>query len=375
MLFSQLPAEGETDSDPDFEDESGYFSPEKQVDYGETKRLVKEMIDRLPEQQRMAVVLYYLENLSVGRIAQVMECSEGTVKSRLNYGRKSIKTQVLALEKKGTKLYCMPLAPFLYWMFRQQVLGAVVPGAVGNAVLATAAGTAGAAVGSGTGIGTAGAAVGSKAGARTAGAARSSQAGISQAAGSTFGTGTAAAAGKSGIVILGKAVSVKAVAVAAAVCLAAGGACAVGVHFAGKNNPAEAVQNVEDQEREAIQEVQPESESAPVTEVEAPANAYGLTAEDLKVLENIYRAGEGGRTEEVAKSAQPEFVRLYQIVTDHFHDQDILFDGKNLTDTVEGPGMILKASSVQMGDIVQMCIRDSPYRGQLQGRSLAGRDV
>ena len=68
-------------------------------------------------------------------------------------------------------------------------------------------------------------------------------------------------------------------------------------------------------------------------------------------------------------------IRLYQIVTDHFHDQDILFDGKNLTDTVEGPGMILKASSVQMGDIVQMCIRDSPYRGQLQGRSLAGRDV
>ena len=39
-------------------------------------------------------------------------------------------------------------------------------------------------------------------------------------------------------------------------------------------------------------------------------------------------------------------------MTDHFHDQDILFDGKNLTDTVEGPGMILKASSVQMGDIV-----------------------
>ena len=85
----------------------------------------------------------------------------------------------------------------------------------------------------------------------------------------------------------------------------------MGVHFAGKNNQAEAVQNVEDQEREAIQEVQPESESAPVTEVEAPANAYGLTAEDLKVLENIYRSGEGGRTEEVAKSAQPEFVRLY----------------------------------------------------------------
>ena len=75
------------------------------------------------------VVLYYLENLPVAWIAGIMECSEGTVKSRLNYGRKSIKEQVLALEKKGTKLYCMPLVPFLYWMFRQQVLAAAVPGA------------------------------------------------------------------------------------------------------------------------------------------------------------------------------------------------------------------------------------------------------
>ena len=56
-----------------------------------------------------------------------MECSEGTIKSRLNYGRKSIKAHVLALEKKGTKLYCMPLVPFLYWMFRQQILAAAAP--------------------------------------------------------------------------------------------------------------------------------------------------------------------------------------------------------------------------------------------------------
>ena len=144
VLFSQMTGSEEPDSEPDFEDERGYFSPEKQVDYQETKRLVQEMIDRLPEEQRMAVVLYYLENLSVGQIARLMECSEGTIKSRLNYGRKSIKAQVLALEKKGTKLYCMPLVPFLYWMFRQQILAAAAPKAVGAAVLqAAGAGTAG----------------------------------------------------------------------------------------------------------------------------------------------------------------------------------------------------------------------------------------
>ena len=208
VLFSQMTGSEEPDSEPDFEDERGYFSPEKQVDYQETKRLVQEMIDRLPEEQRMAVVLYYLENLSVGQIARLMECSEGTIKSRLNYGRKSIKAQVLALEKKGTKLYCMPLVPFLYWMFRQQILAAAAPKAVGAAVLqaagagAAAAGAgnaAGVSAGAGAGTGTGGtttagvATAGNAAG--TAGTTAGAGGGI---AGTTASGGTAAGAGTAG---------------------------------------------------------------------------------------------------------------------------------------------------------------------------------
>ena len=143
MLFSQMVSEEDEGSELDFEDEGGYFSPDQKVDYAETKRLIQGMIDRLPQEQRMAIVLFYLEEMPVKQIARVMECSEGTVKSRLNYGRKAIKAQVLELEKKGTKLYCVPFIPFLYWLFRQQVLSTVVPGAVGKA--AVAAGVAGAA--------------------------------------------------------------------------------------------------------------------------------------------------------------------------------------------------------------------------------------
>ena len=161
MLFSQMVSEEDEGSELDFEDEGGYFSPDQKVDYAETKRLIQGMIDRLPQEQRMAIVLFYLEEMPVKQIARVMECSEGTVKSRLNYGRKAIKAQVLELEKKGTKLYCVPFIPFLYWLFRQQVLSTVVPGAVGKAAVAAgvaAAGKAGAASG-----GAAGAASGSAA--------------------------------------------------------------------------------------------------------------------------------------------------------------------------------------------------------------------
>ena len=251
-----MAAKEEADSEPDFEDESGYFSPEKRVDYSETKRLIQEMIDRLPEAQRMAVVLYYLENLPVAWIAGIMECSEGTVKSRLNYGRKSIKEQVLALEKKGTKLYCMPLVPFLYWMFRQQVLAAAVPGAVGAAIGAAGAGVGnavgGGAVGAGVGNAVGGGAAGAGntvagTGATSAGTATAASAGTASAAASGIGT-AGTVAGKAGLTILGKAIGVKGVAIVAAACVGVG--AAGGVYTAKSRQAAETARVEAEREEE-----------------------------------------------------------------------------------------------------------------------------
>ena len=188
MLFSQMVSEEDEGSELDFEDEGGYFSPDQKVDYAETKRLIQGMIDRLPQEQRMAIVLFYLEEMPVKQIARVMECSEGTVKSRLNYGRKAIKAQVLELEKKGTKLYCVPFIPFLYWLFRQQVLSTVVPGVVGKAAVAAGVAAAG------------------KAGAASGGAA-----------------GAASRSAAAGAAVAGKTISAKAAAVIAAACIGAGG--------------------------------------------------------------------------------------------------------------------------------------------------------
>ena len=220
MLFSQMVSEEDEGSELDFEDEGGYFSPDQKVDYAETKRLIQGMIDRLPQEQRMAIVLFYLEEMPVKQIARVMECSEGTVKSRLNYGRKAIKAQVLELEKKGTKLYCVPFIPFLYWLFRQQVLSTAVPGAVGKAAVAAgvaAAGKAGAASGG------AGAVSGSGAGVSAASGTGSVSAGSSAAAGKAGATAAAAAAGKAGVAAAGKTISVKVAAAVAAACIGAGG--------------------------------------------------------------------------------------------------------------------------------------------------------
>lgn len=71
--------------------------PDKVLDNKETRRMVRDLVDDLPEPQRLCILLHYYDSMSVGEIARIMETSEGTVKSRLHYARKSI--------KKGVKRY------------------------------------------------------------------------------------------------------------------------------------------------------------------------------------------------------------------------------------------------------------------------------
>ena len=85
------------------------------MDQQEAKRLVMEILDHLPEDQRVVIGMFYYEEMSVKDIAQTLGVSENTVKSRLSYGRKKIKEQVMDLEKRGTKLYSV--APFVFFLY------------------------------------------------------------------------------------------------------------------------------------------------------------------------------------------------------------------------------------------------------------------
>ena len=48
-------------------------------------------VANLPLSQRMVVVLYYLDDLSLQEISEILEIPVGTVKSRLHYGRLTLK--------------------------------------------------------------------------------------------------------------------------------------------------------------------------------------------------------------------------------------------------------------------------------------------
>lgn len=92
--------------------------PGEYMDMYAKRKIITQMIDELPEKQRNVVYLYYYSELSVEEIAQLMEISPGTVKSRLSTARAAIRTKVEDEERKGNKLYIF--FPFLGRMLREE---------------------------------------------------------------------------------------------------------------------------------------------------------------------------------------------------------------------------------------------------------------
>lgn len=127
-LFSELG--NEDDPQPEWEDDREYNLPEQHLDREETSRIVAELINALPEEQRLCVLLYYQEEMSVSEIAQALQVSDGTVKSRLNYARKKVADKVRELEKKGTKLYGLSPIPFFIWLLRGEAEATSAPAAI-----------------------------------------------------------------------------------------------------------------------------------------------------------------------------------------------------------------------------------------------------
>lgn len=132
MLFTDLNYGDEQDTpvEEQFIDERSGYIPDVVIEQAETKRLIQEMIDSLPEDQRAVIGMYYYHEMSVKDIAVALGVSESAVKSRLMYGRKKIEAKVLDLEKRGTKLYGLAPIPFLLWLLRsQEVYAAQLPNA------------------------------------------------------------------------------------------------------------------------------------------------------------------------------------------------------------------------------------------------------
>ena len=64
----------------------------------ELQSMIMKCIQSLPAKQRTVLILFYYNDFSVEEIADIVNCSIGTVKSRLFYGRKLLKDVLIKRE-------------------------------------------------------------------------------------------------------------------------------------------------------------------------------------------------------------------------------------------------------------------------------------
>ena len=126
------------------------FEPEASMNYKELQEGVQGVLSELPENQRLALMMYYFEDMSVSEIADVYGVSGNTVKGYLAYGRKKIKNIIEAMREKGVSFYGVAPMPFLTWMLHDQMAKTAVSHVskdiiiktVGTSAAATTAGAA-----------------------------------------------------------------------------------------------------------------------------------------------------------------------------------------------------------------------------------------
>lgn len=121
MLFTDVAVDNENETfEYEIEDDNVENQPEMSYTRQETQILVRELIDSLSPEQRMCILMFEIEGISIKEIAATLNCSENTVKSRLNYGRKNIKIKAEELQKKGYKLYSVAPLPLLLYLLRTE---------------------------------------------------------------------------------------------------------------------------------------------------------------------------------------------------------------------------------------------------------------
>ncbi len=103
--------------------------PEEYIsDKAKREIILSIMQEVLSDVQYQTVIMHYFNEMTVDEIAEVFECSRGTVLSRLNYSRAKMKTAIEDYENKsGDKLHGVVFVPFFTTIFREQAKSLAVP--------------------------------------------------------------------------------------------------------------------------------------------------------------------------------------------------------------------------------------------------------
>ncbi|MCL2456816.1 MAG: sigma-70 family RNA polymerase sigma factor [Defluviitaleaceae bacterium] len=127
----------------DMTDDYGEFLPDNILESDEMKTAVMDLIGNLPEPQKTAVLFHYFEEMSVKDIAEIEACPVGTIKSRLNYARKYIKSEIEKRRKTGNYVLSVAPVPLLTILLREISAQNIIPQATATKIFSESCASAG----------------------------------------------------------------------------------------------------------------------------------------------------------------------------------------------------------------------------------------
>lgn len=110
LYLSDMTEDGE---EFELEDIDGEI-PDELLENKDFIECVRRVVESLPEEQRMCVILRYYDEMSLQEIADTLEVSLGTVKSRLSRASKKMRDEIERLEKEENKKFRC-IIPF-FWL-------------------------------------------------------------------------------------------------------------------------------------------------------------------------------------------------------------------------------------------------------------------
>ncbi|WP_418329141.1 sigma-70 family RNA polymerase sigma factor [Ruminococcus sp.] len=110
LYLSDMTEDGE---EFELEDIDGEI-PDELLENKDVIECVRRVVESLPEEQRMCVILRYYDEMSLQEIADTLEVSLGTVKSRLSIASKKMRDEIERLEKEENKKFRC-IIPF-FWL-------------------------------------------------------------------------------------------------------------------------------------------------------------------------------------------------------------------------------------------------------------------
>lgn len=82
-----------------------YMLPQAAINYKNDQHVIRILLDRLSDSQRVVLMLRYFNDMSMKEMADLLEVPEGTIKTRLLYGKNHLRELVHEYEKEtNTKL-------------------------------------------------------------------------------------------------------------------------------------------------------------------------------------------------------------------------------------------------------------------------------